>query len=346
MNPSEQKRRVLFVCLGASSDIVNALTVAAALRAAEPRSRIGWVVHPPSRPLVENNPAIHKVHEWRRGGGVAEFRRIVSELRGERYDIAVDLQRMQKSAILARASGAARVLGFDRKRARESSWILTRERITSGPAREHMLLQYARFLPLLGLEPVEPHHSFPHDPSAADWAEALTLGRPAPVVLDLGASSSGERWPAEHFRAVAQAVQEGAGGAPGRPVLLSGEVDDGGVAAEVAADLEVLNLVGETTLAQRLELCKVAHALLTASPTPMQLAAAVGTPTIALYGRDDPARKGPYGPGHIVLQAGRRLTRELTVAADEPAQAGPLEETSPEQAIASLAELENGATAV
>src|SRR5205823_8953974 len=37
---------------------------------------------------------------------------------------------------------------------------------------------------------------------------------------------------------------------------------------------------------------------------PMHLAAAVGTPVIALFGPTDPARTGPYGAGHTVLRSG------------------------------------------
>ena len=36
----------------------------------------------------------------------------------------------------------------------------------------------------------------------------------------------------------------------------------------------------------------------------MHLAAAVGTPVIALFGPTDPARTGPYGPGHRVIRRG------------------------------------------
>ena len=43
----------------------------------------------------------------------------IRELRGARYDVALDLQGLVKSAVLARASGAARVVGFSPGYARE-----------------------------------------------------------------------------------------------------------------------------------------------------------------------------------------------------------------------------------
>src|SRR5262249_9540034 len=43
----------------------------------------------------------------------------VRELRRSRYDVAIDLQGLIKSALLARASGAPRVVGFSSRYARE-----------------------------------------------------------------------------------------------------------------------------------------------------------------------------------------------------------------------------------
>jgi heptosyltransferase I len=37
---------------------------------------------------------------------------------------------------------------------------------------------------------------------------------------------------------------------------------------------------------------------------PIHMAAALGTPVLALFGPSDPARTGPYGPRHVVLRGG------------------------------------------
>jgi ADP-heptose:LPS heptosyltransferase len=36
----------------------------------------------------------------------------------------------------------------------------------------------------------------------------------------------------------------------------------------------------------------------------MHIAAAVGTPVVALFGPTDPSRTGPYGRGHTIIQKG------------------------------------------
>ncbi|MEQ1893227.1 MAG: glycosyltransferase family 9 protein, partial [Planctomycetota bacterium] len=142
--------RVLAVRLGAIGDVVNALAFATALKDASPSSYLGWVVHPLAEPLVRGHPCVERVHVWRRGGGAGEFLRLVRELRGERYDVAVDLQRLAKSAFLARLSGATRVLGHDRARTKELAWLWTNERLAPGEGGVHMVEQYLAFARRLG----------------------------------------------------------------------------------------------------------------------------------------------------------------------------------------------------
>ena len=67
---------------------------------------------------------------------------------------------------------------------------------------------------------------------------------------------------------------------------------------------EAVNLGGRTTLRDLAFLYSEAALVITTDSGPMHLAAAVGTPVIALFGPTDPARTGPYGPGHRVIRSG------------------------------------------
>jgi lipopolysaccharide heptosyltransferase II len=228
--------------------------------------------------------------------------RLVREIRAERYDLAADLQRIQKSAILARLSGAARVLGYDRARAKELSWLWTKERI---PAREqacHMALQYLEFAQYLGAEAEVPRHLFPPDDRAEAWAAELVgaLGG-EPVLVNLGATKPANRWIPERFGALARALTF----APGVPVCFTGGPDDRGVATAArlaAGDARVRDLVGQTSLRQLVALTRRARLYIGCDTGPMHIAAALGTPVVALFGPADPARTGPWGRGHSVLR--------------------------------------------
>jgi len=300
--PLPESPRVLVVRTGAIGDVVNALVFAAALRDARPRAHIGWVAHPLVVPLLQDNPAVDRVHTWPRGGGLAGLRRLLAELRRDRYDLAVDLQRLQKSALVARLSGAPRVLGYDRRRAKELSHLWTREHIAPGDPREHMVAQYLAFARHLGLPADTPRWPLPTlDGARARASAALAPLAGAPfVVLNLGASKAPNRWPAAHFAALA----DGVGASAGPALVLTGGPGEREVANAVLVqtDRVRLDLVGRTDLLTLAAVLERAALVVTGDTGPMHLAVAVGARVLALFGPADPSRTGPYGQLAAVLR--------------------------------------------
>jgi heptosyltransferase-1 len=293
-------QRVLVVRLGALGDVVNALVFAAALREAAPSMQLGWVVHPLAAPLVEGHPHVSRVHVWRRGGGPGEFLRLVRELRRERYELAVDLQRIQKSALLARLSGAPRVLGFDRARTKEMSWIWTTERPAGAVGEAHRVEQYLELARHLGCAARAAERVLPRDSGAERWAADLLaeLGG-APVLVNLGASKPANRWPSERFGELARALQQELA----VPVCFTGGPSDIATSRALSANAGgIRDLVGKTTLPELVALARRARLFIGCDTGPMHIAAAVGTPVVALFGPADPARTGPYGAQHRVVR--------------------------------------------
>ena len=291
---------VLVVRLGAIGDVTNALAFATALKDADPRVRIGWAAHPGVLPLLEGHPSVDRVHVWPRGAGWRGWRRMVGELRAERYALAVDLQRIAKSALLARASGAPRVLGYDRGRAKELSWLWTRERIPAGPPRAHMVEQVLEFARHLGVPDPQVRRLLPPDPAADRWArEAVAgLGGP-PILVNLGASKPENRWPAERFGRLAQELQAEQG-----PVALIGGPEDREAAERARAEAGegVVDFVGKTSLRQLYCLMDRSRLFVGCDTGPMHLAAARELRVVALFGPADPHRTGPWGEGHRILR--------------------------------------------
>ena len=110
----------LIVRLGALGDIVHTIPAAAALRAAYPAARIDWLVDARHREIVHLVTCVDRVivvESPTIGGWI----RATRELRYSKYSAALDFQGLMKSAILARASGAAKVLGFSIWHLREKS---------------------------------------------------------------------------------------------------------------------------------------------------------------------------------------------------------------------------------
>ncbi len=307
--------KVLIVRLGAIGDVVNAQVVANAIREASPRTRVGWVVHELARPLVQGHPSIDRVHLWKRGCGFSKWKELVGELRAERYGLALDLQRIAKSGLLARASGAPRVLGFDRARSKELGWIWSTERLERGRPDAHRVEWYLEFAAQLGLPRPKVLHRLPRDEEAERWAQREVAAlESAPVLLNLGASKPPNRWPPERFGALALALQRELGA----PVGLTGGPDDAqlvGRAQDAAHGTIARAWVGSTSLLQLAELARRARLFVSCDTGPMHLAAAVGAPVVALFGPADPRRTGPWGAGQLVVRSPSGRMADLEVGA-------------------------------
>ena len=295
-------QRVLIVRLGAIGDVTNALVVAAALKRHQPSVTIGWAVHQLAHPLVHGNPVVDRAHLWQKGSGLGGWRALIREIRRERYQLALDLQRLAKSAGIARLSGAERVLGFDKGRAKEASWLLTGERIPADDPEAHMVEQYLEFVRHLGIGDPAAEHVLPTDARAESWAEDwVEQNGGAPLLINLGATKPANRWSPERFGELARAAHAEFG----CPVVLTGGPDDEQRAQRARARLSdkqaVLDLVGRTSLLELIALMRRALGVVACDTGPMHLAAACQTPTVALFGAANPRRTGPWGQmDHVV----------------------------------------------
>ncbi|MEZ5976019.1 MAG: glycosyltransferase family 9 protein [Planctomycetota bacterium] len=120
---------------------------------------------------MENNLVVDRVHVAPRQGLWKNLGPLRRELRAEGYGLTIDLQRMQKSAVLGRLAGAPRYLGYDRARCKEGAWVWYREHIATGPRREHMVLQYRRIRGIPGLRRPHPAQPAPDRPAERAWCE-------------------------------------------------------------------------------------------------------------------------------------------------------------------------------
>ena len=102
---------ILIVRLGSLGDIIHAIPAAAALRKAYPQAKIDWLVDLRHRELLDLVPVIDQ-RITVQTGSPSSVLEAVRNLRAGRYDVAIDLQGLLKLAVLARLSGAGRVIGF------------------------------------------------------------------------------------------------------------------------------------------------------------------------------------------------------------------------------------------
>ena len=295
--------RALIVLPGAIGDVIRALPLLGRMRAAWPDAWLAWAVEPPSAPLLAGHPWLDEALVFDRPRGVRAFVPFLRRVRAGHWDVALDLGRGAKSAVITRASRARDRLGFARADGREAGWLLGGRRLAPQPADRPKLEQFLAFGDALGL-PAAPV-TFGLEPTAAEAreAEAFTSGLERPLVAAcIGSSCPSRRWLPERTAEVLGALRarHGAGG------VLLGTASDADFARATlrATDGGVRDLVGRTTLRQLLGL--LAHVDLAFGPDSgaLHLAAAVGTPAVSLWGATSAARSTPFGCDALVV-AGR-----------------------------------------
>ena len=294
--------RLMIVRVGAMGDILHALPAVTAWRARNPGATIGWVAEPHWAPLLADTTLIDRVHlaptrEWKRRPFASSTLRSIAKLRGElrqeRYDVCVDLQGSIRSAVIARMSGARRVIGADAPRERPARMFYG-ERVRTYAA--HVIEHACALLSAIDGNPLTAQAvRLSDDPAAEIWAAEIAAEDAREFVLLVpGAGWGAKQWPADHFRELAAAL-----GSAGYRVLINASpaVSTPGppsLAARIAAGTGAE--IVPCTLAQLIALTRRAALVIGGDTGPVHLAAALGRPVIALFGPTDPARNGPALP--------------------------------------------------
>jgi len=306
--------KILIVRLGALGDIVHALPVAAALRERYADATIDWLVDARYARLLELVPVIDRRVVISPGAkaakgpaaagelrfdGRAGVLRAVGALRAERYDAAVDLQGLLKSAVLARLSGARRVIGFERRYLRERvAAPFYTERCDPGRP-GHVVHKNLSVLRAFGVHDAPLVFPFSVGESPAlEGVRDLVRDASGFALINPGAAWPNKRWPPERFGETAAWLRDHHGVAS---VVLWGPGEER-LARAVAGTSKGAALPGPATqLADVIALARAARLMISGDTGPLHLAAAAGTPIVALFGPTDPARNGPWATDDICL---------------------------------------------
>jgi ADP-heptose:LPS heptosyltransferase len=235
------------------------------------------------------------------GSGGLTFGEALQTLRRNRFEVALDLQGLLKSAAMARFSGAGKVIGFNRRYARESLASLFYnvrhdpggEGIYAPSEIRHVVDINLGMLQSLGLTSGEPEFPIVQQPSAvADAMRDETGDRYA--LLNPGAAWPNKRWPPARLAALAEALRTRH---DLRSVVLWGPGEEA-LAEEVVRRADgAAVLTPRTTIADVIALARGAAVMVSGDTGPTHLGAAVGTPLVGIYGPTRPERNGPWRPG-------------------------------------------------
>ncbi len=151
--------RVLVVRLGAIGDCLRTLPAVRRLRRDNPFARIGWCVDHSVFPVLDGNPSVNVFHVLDRRAlrsgprsALVEARRIVEEIRAEKYDTVLDFHGRIKSGLIGRLSGAKTRIGYARKDVGELNWLFNNVKVELPDTWENRVLRFLHLLEPLGLD--------------------------------------------------------------------------------------------------------------------------------------------------------------------------------------------------
>jgi len=293
---------ILIVRLGALGDIVHAIPAAAALRRAFPDARIDWLVDARHRPMIDLITVIDAPVVLERSS-LPAWLNVAHRLRSVQYAVAIDFQGLMKSAVLARASGAPRVIGFSIWHLREKTarpfYSETGGRERPAERADHVIRRNLALLRSVGVNDATIEFPLADVESRALGEIRATLGGDHHFALiNPGAAWPNKRWPPDRFGEVAAFLREVRGlpsfvlWGPGEEGLAGAVVETSGGAARVAPATDIADL---------LALSRAAALVISGDTGPLHIANAVGTPTVSLFGPTDPHRNGPWNPDDVAV---------------------------------------------
>lgn len=288
--------RILLVQLADIGDLVVTTPALHALRLALPEAHLTLLTTPHSVPLVQGAGLVDEIvtlDQTALDRATAFFRpanmRRVLGLR--RYDVVVFFHHFTlragtlKYALIALASGARRRIGLDNG----NGWFLNERVPDAGFGAQHQARYWLDLVALLGAD------NHPRQATVARDAYDLPAWNGPRVVIHAGsgAYSTARRWDAASFAVVADALHQ----QQGAQIILVGGSQDDSQQVQATMQAEALDLTGATTLPQLADVIAQADVFIGAESGVMHLAAAVGTPVVAIFGPGNPDAWGPWNPG-------------------------------------------------
>ena len=292
--------KILLIKPSSLGDVVHALPTANLLRKGFPDAQIAWLINDTLVALLKNCPVINAIipfhrQRWGHWNRFPEFLQFLKKLQEQRFDMAVDLQGLLRSGVIAKGCAAPRRIGLSD--AREGARWFHSETVPVPREVTHAVDRYLLTIRHLGFAatPVE----FPFGQSDADKAEVDSFlqasGAAGASLIGVCPSArwDNKRWPAKSY---ADLVHELSRKWQPLRVVLIGDGRDAayldGIARE--SDSAPLVMAGKLSLGGLVELLRRCKLYFGNDTGPTHIAAALGVPTVQIFGPTDPRLTGPH----------------------------------------------------
>lgn len=302
-------QRILVIRLDRLGDVVLSTPVLESLREALPQAFIAMMVRPECQEVIEGNPYLNQVILYDKDAAQRQAPATIKfafGLRRFKFDTALILHPSNRSHVIPFLAGIPNRVGYGRK----LPWLLScRVPHKKQEGAYHEAQYNLQMLRVFGIESSNPKPFVPVHPQALarveKWLSDAGVGaRDTVVAIHPSASCPSKRWMPDRFAAVAERLVKEKGA---RICLVAGKRDAlyAQAVEQAMPATPIVNFSGKLTVSELAALMRRSRLLISNDSGPVHIAAAVGTPVIDIFGRNQqglsPKRWGPLGSGHIVL---------------------------------------------
>lgn len=273
--------KILILRFSSLGDLILMSPLIRTLREGLPESEIHVACKAKYVDIFTENTCINRVYMLH-GGGFLELIRMLTRLRGERYDVVMDAHNVLRSRFLFHLIPAARKLTIEKEHAKKLLLIGGGVNLY-----DSVVSQCDRYLELarrLGLETRERPTELSIPTPAEERIGALLVGagiagKPI-VAIAPGARWETKQWPAVHFAELIRALSDRGLGT----ILIGGDTETALGAGIVERCPGTLDVTGSLTILETGAALKRCECLVTNDSAPLHIAEAVGTPVVAILG--------------------------------------------------------------
>ncbi|AHF05627.1 hypothetical protein MARPU_14430 [Marichromatium purpuratum 984] len=303
IDPAEV-REILLIRTLYLGDVIMTMPMLRPLRERFPDARITLLTAAGAAPLLEGNPDLDALITYdpfwfSDHSGPLDYLRWRWRMRHRRFDLVIEARAdIREILMLVRPLQATHKVSYG---VGGGAWMLTR--VVPYPGLKHKVEYHLDLCRALGCRVEGVHWGVHH--SSAERAAARQLLAERGITRPFVAVHPGSRlvlkcWPAARYGALVEQI----GRRLGLAVVLFGGPDERALAAEVAGagGPRVHDLSGQLGLRAMAALLREARVLVCNDSAPLHLAAALGTPALALFGPSSSRETRPYGNGHRVVE--------------------------------------------
>jgi heptosyltransferase-2 len=291
-------------------DSVMTVPALRALRRVLPDARITLVVRPSAKGIFADVDFVDEILVYKRANAFSVVGQ-VREWRRRKFDLAVLFQNAFEAALIPFLAGVPLRLGYateSRQALLTHPLALPEWRSTRHEVFYYLYLVTALEQLLSGASTIcesDPDASL--QISAERRAEAEDLlraygvreGEPIVALCPGSINSRAKRWPAEAYAALADRLLDSQ-----RQVVLIGSADEIDVTHEVTKRMQQspIVLTGKTSLDQITAVLSLVDLVVTNDTGPAHIAAALGRPTLVIFGPTNPLTTRPFAPVAEILR--------------------------------------------